>query len=173
MRGPRHKGSRIETGAKSARVPFRREIASVQKEYERVISAVGRSDPTRVRITACHLMRAWLRMEAAYIRFIERTPAGLRQDRSRQERSVLSASNSIARDLLRRALAEMFHWNTSPHEFRVLREVLCWLHEYLGMFSIVGFPDLDHPHALPFSPPSAGSRDRSSRNRAHRSARKR
>jgi hypothetical protein len=48
-------------------------------------------------------------------------------------------------------LAEMLHWAISPDELRIPREVLCWLHELMGVREVVGFPDLSSPHALPFT----------------------
>jgi len=101
---------------------------------------------------------AWLQVEAAFIRFIEHAPADLGLGpQAQEERFALRGSNHIARALLGRALAEMLSWKTSPDELRILREILCWLHERLGLCSVVGFPDLSSPHALPFDRPSAES----------------
>lgn len=159
--------------SKSVQVPFRRELIAVQKQYEHMTSAIDGRDPARVRVTACHLVLAWLQVEAAFIRFIERSPAGLGLGpQARQERFALSESNDIVRASLRRALGEMLRWNVSADESRILREILCWLHERLGLCSVVGFPDLSSPHALPFLPPSTGSRGRASRSRVRKPTRK-
>lgn len=158
MKGNRYRESSVRKRSKRILVPFRRELGAIQKEYDHVITALNRGDLARVRVTACHLALAWLQMEAAFIRFIERTPEGLGLGpRARQERSVLSESNCIARSLLRRSLTDISNWNSSSDELRVAREILCWLHERLGVCSVVGFPDLSSPHAAP----SAGSRGRS------------
>jgi hypothetical protein len=155
-------------------VPFQRELEAVRQEYDRVVSALGRRDPNGVRVTACRLVRAWLQMEAAFIRFIEHTPAGLGLGpQAWRERLTLAETNRIARELLRRALTEMSRWYKSPDEWRILRELLCWFHQYLGVCSVVGFPDLSSPHAPPFTPPSAGSHGRANRSRVRGPTRKR
>lgn len=174
MKANRHRGSSIRKGSKRVLVPFRYELDAIQKEYDYVISALDGGDPASLRIAACHLALAWLRMESAFIQFIERSPAGLALGpRARRERSVLSASNRIARALLHRALVEMLGWNASPDELRALREIVCWLYERLTLCSVVGFPDLSSPHAAPDGVPSAGSHGRAGRSRARQQMGKR
>lgn len=62
--------------SKADSTPFHRELSAMQTHYARMSSALDWKDPGRVRSTACHVARAWLDMEAAFIRFIERPPAG-------------------------------------------------------------------------------------------------
>lgn len=61
------------------------ELRTVQRQYDHMASALDRKDPVRVRATACHLAQAWLRVEIAFIRFIERTPAELGLGRQAHE----------------------------------------------------------------------------------------
>lgn len=158
MKSNRSKASPARKGSKRISVPFRRQLEAIQKTCHQAISALDRGDPTRARITACRLSLAYLRMEAAFIRFVERAPGDIvLGPRARQERFVLKVSNWIARTVLRRVLAGMPSWNASPEALRDLREILCWLHERLWACSVVGFPDLSSSHALPFNPPRAGS----------------
>jgi hypothetical protein len=78
MKRPRRKkplpGKR---GAKVDSIPFHREISAMQIPYDQMSSALDWEDLGRTRSAACHVVLAWLDMEAAFIRFIERTPAGL------------------------------------------------------------------------------------------------
>lgn len=121
-------------------VPFHRELGAMQMKYDQMSSALDRQHPTRVRSTACHLALAWLRVEAAFIRFIEGTPAGLGLGRkARRERLTLTASNHVVRGLFRRALDETSSWTASRDELRALRGILRWLHERLEVGSAVGF----------------------------------
>ena len=121
-------------------VPFHRELGAMQLKYDQMSSALDRQHPTRVRSTACHLALAWLRVEAAFIRFIEGTPAGLGLgQRARRERLVLTASNHVVRGLFRRALDETSSWTASRDELRALRVVLRWLHERLELCSAATF----------------------------------
>lgn len=116
-----------------------------------MLSALDEKDAARVRVAACRLVVAWLQVETAFIRFIVRTPAHLALgSQAWQERFVLNGSNYVIRVLLCRALDEMPSWATPPDESRILRTILCWLHEHLAVCSIVGPPDLASPHALPF-----------------------
>lgn len=146
----------------------------MQKQYNGMLSALDEKDPTRVRVTACHLVAAWLQVETAFIRFIERTPAERALgSQAWQERVVLKGSNHVIRALFCRALGEMPSWVTSPDELRILRTVLCWLHERLAVCSIVGSPDLASPHALPFNLPRLGSHGRTARTRTRKPTEKR
>lgn len=117
----------------------------MQIHYAQMSSALDWKDPGRVRSTACHVARAWLDMEAAFIRFIERTPAGLGPgSKARRERLTLTGSNYLVRELFRRALNEMPSWNASRDELRALGVVLRWLHERLQLWSLIELPVL-HP----------------------------
>jgi hypothetical protein len=160
----RHREPLARKISKNVMMPFRRELCAMQKKYDRMVAALDRKDLVGVRVTACHLVLTWLQMEAAFLRFIERTPAevGLGPG-ARRERLVLSESNNTVRALFRRALSETSSWVTSPGEMRILRAILCWLYERLGLCSVVGFPDLSAPHALPFNQPRTRSHRRATR----------
>lgn len=169
MTGSRYKES--PTGKGSKRIPpFRRQLEAVQRTCGQAISALDRRDPVGARITACRLSLAYLQMEAAFIQFVEHTPGDVvLGPQARQERFVLRISNLLARVVLRRALADLPGWNVSPEVLRDLREILCWLHERLGLCSVVGFPDLSSPHAVP----NAGPHARASRVRGRKQTGKR
>ena len=82
-------------------------------------------------------------MEAAFIRFVERTPAGLGLgSRARRERLILTGINYLARKLFQRALEETRSWTVSRDELRALHVVLRWLHERLQLWSVVELPVL-------------------------------
>lgn len=120
-----------------------------------------------MRATACHLAQAWLRVEIAFIRFIERTPAELGLSRqAKRERLVLRGSSYIVREWFRDALGEMSTWSISSGKLRIVQSVLCWLHERLRVCSIVGFPDLSAPHVCHFNQP--GSHHRAARTGARK-----
>jgi hypothetical protein len=159
MKRSRIKGLLDRKTFKSASIPFHRELSAVQRKYDRMTSALDRKDPARARVIACHLAQAWLRVEIAFIRFIERTPAELGLGRqAKRERLVLSGSNYIVREWYRDVLGEMSTWGMPPDEFRALKAVLCWLHERLGSVSVVGFPDLSAPHVCHFNQPGSHRR---------------
>lgn len=131
--------------SKDDSTPFHRELSAMQIHYDQLNSALDWKDPGRVRSTACHVVRAWLDMEAAFIRFIERTPVKLGLgSKAWRERLALTGSNYLARELLRRALDEMPSWNASRDELRALGIVLRWLHERLQLWSVIELPVL-HP----------------------------
>lgn len=132
-------------GPKSDPIPFHRELAVMQIHYDQMNAALDWKDPGRVRSTACHVALAWLEMEAAFIRFIERTPVRLELgSRAWRERLTLTGSNYLVRELLQRALGEMPSWNASRDELRALGVVLRWLHERLQLWSVIELPVL-HP----------------------------
>ena len=159
MKRSRIKGLLNRKAFKSVSIPFHRELSAVQRQYDHMTSALDRKDPARVRVTACHLAQAWLRVEIAFIRFIERTPAELGLGRqAKRERLVLSGSNHIVREWFRDALGEISTWGMPPDEFRALKAVLCWLHERLVLVSVVGCPDLSAPHVCHFNKPGSHSR---------------
>lgn len=169
LRHSRTKGLLGRKAFKSTSVPFYRELRALQRQYDQMTSALDRKDPARVRVTACHLAQAWLRVEIAFIRFIERSPPELGLGRqAKRERLVLSGSNYIVREWFRDALGEMSTWGISPDEFRALKAVLCWLYERLGLCSVVGFPDLSAPHVCHFTQP--GSHGRAARKGARKCA---
>lgn len=173
-RHPRHKKSSGRKASKNAEVPFHRELCAVQKQYEAMLSALDEKDAARVRVTACRLVVAWVQVETAFIRFIERTPASLALgSQAWQERFVLNGSNHVMRVLFCRALDEMPSWGTSPEELRIVRTILCWLQERLAVCSIVGPPDLASPHALPFNLSRWGSHGRTARTRVRKPPEKR
>jgi hypothetical protein len=164
MKRPRHKAPLDKAALKNVSVPFRRELRAAQRTYDHLTSALKRRDPARVHVTACQLALAWLQVEIAFIRFIERSPAELGLGpQARRERSILTWSNHMVRDWFRRALWEASTWAISPDELRALREILCWLYERLGWCSVVGFPDLSAPHACPFNLPGKRSHNQSTR----------
>jgi hypothetical protein len=104
-------------------------------------SALDWKDLGRTRSAACHVVLAWLDMEAAFIRFIERTPAGLGLgSRARRERLILTGMSYLVRGLFQRALEETRSWTTSRDELRALHVVLRWLHERLQLWSVVELP---------------------------------
>jgi len=76
-RSRRNKPLPSKQSGKDDSIPFHREVSAVQIHYDQMSSALDWKDPGRVRSTACHVVRAWLGMEAAFIRFIERNPARL------------------------------------------------------------------------------------------------
>lgn len=173
-RHSRHEEPSGRKASKSTEVPFHRELCAMQKRYEGMLSALDEKDPTRARVAACRLGAAWLQVEIAFIRFIERTPAHLALgSQAWQERLVLNGSNHVTRALLRRALDEMPSWVVSLDESRILRTILCWLHERLAVCSIVGPPELASPHALPFNLLRQGSRGRTTRTRVRKPTEKR
>jgi hypothetical protein len=173
-RHSRHKESPGRKASKNTEVPFHRELCAVQKQYEGMLAALDAKDPARVRVTACRLVVAWLQVETAFIRFIERTPANLALgSQAWQERFVLNGSNYVIRALFCRALDEMPSWGTSPEGLRILRTILCWLQERLAVCSIVGPPDLASPHPLPFNLSRLRSRGRTARTRVRRPMEKR
>ena len=174
MRRSRRKESPGRKATKDTEVPFHRELHAMQKRYEDMLSALDKKDPARMRVAACRLVAAWLQVETAFIRFIERTPAHLALgSQAWQERFVLNGSNYAIRTLFCRALDEMPNWVTSPDESRILRTILCWLHERLAVCSIVGPPDLASPHALPFNLLRLGSRRPTARTKVRKPAEKR
>lgn len=129
-------------------MPFYRELCAVQIQYDQMASALDWKDPARVRITSCGLVLAWIQMETAFIRFIECTPVELGLGRkARRERLVLTGSNYFVRSLFRRALDETSSWTTSREELRALQVILGWLHERLGLWSIVELPVLSSQRA--------------------------
>ena len=104
-------------------------------------SALDWKDLGRTRSAACHVVLAWLDMEAAFIRFIERTPAGLGLgSKAWRERLTLTGSNYLVRALFQRALDETPRWTASRCELRALQVVLRWLHERLQLWSVVELP---------------------------------
>lgn len=130
---------------RSDSIPFHRELAIIQIHYDQMNAALDWMDPGRVQSTACHVALAWLEMEAAFIRFIKRTPAGWGLgSRAWRERLTLTGSNYLVRALFQRALDETPHWTASRGELRALRVVLRWLHERLQLWSVVELPVL-HP----------------------------
>lgn len=170
----RHKESSRRKTHKNTEVPFYHELCAVQTQYEDMFDALDAKGPARVRVTAGRLVVAWLQMEAAFIRFVERTPAHLALGpQAWQERFVLNGSNYVIRALFCRALDEMPSWGTSPKELRTVRTILCWLHELLAVCSIVGPPDLASPHALPLNLSRLRSRGRAARTRVRRPTEKR
>lgn len=173
-RNSRHKESTGRKASKTTEVPFHHELCAVQKQYNGMLSAVDEKRPARVRFAACRLVATWLRVEIAFIRYIERTPANLAlRPQAWQERLVLNGSNYVIRALFCRALDEMPSWGTSPEELRIVQTILCWLHERLAVCSIVGPPDLASPHALPFNLSRLRSRGRTARTRVRRPTEKR
>jgi hypothetical protein len=126
-------------------IPFHREISAVQLHCDQMSSALAWKDPSKVRSAACRVVRAWLHMEAAFIRFIERNPARLGLGaKAWQERSVLTGMNYLVRELFRCALDETASWAASPDELRALTIVLRWHHERLQLWSVIELPVL-HP----------------------------
>ena len=124
-------------------IPFHRELAAMQIHCDQMNAALDWKDPGRVRSTACHVALAWLEMEAAFIRFIERTPAGLGLgSKAWRERLTLTGSNHLVRALFQRALDETARWTASRGELHALRVVLRWLHERLQLWSVVELPVL-------------------------------
>ena len=134
---------RSKQNSKGDSIPFHRELSAMQIHYAQMSSALDWKDPGRVRSTACHVARAWLDMEAAFIRFIEGTPAGLGLgSKAKQERLTLTGSNYLVRALFQRALDETPRWTASQGELHALRVVLRWLHERLQLWSVVELPIL-------------------------------
>jgi hypothetical protein len=134
---PGKRGTRVES------IPFHREISAMQIPYDQMRSALDWKDLGRMRSTACHVVLAWLDMEAAFIRFVERTPAGLGLgSRAWRERLILTGINYLARKLFQRALEETRSWTVSRDELRALQVVLRWLHERLQLWSVVELPVL-------------------------------
>lgn len=173
-RHSQHKESSGRKASKNTEVPFHRELCAVQKQYEGMLASLDEKDPARVRVTAGRLVVAWLQVETAFIRFVERTPASLALgSQAWQERFVLNRSNYAIRALFCRALDEMPSWGTSPEELRIVRVILCWLQERLAVCSIVGPPDLASPHALPFNLSRPGSHGRTARTRVRKPTEKR
>src|SRR5690242_11456849 len=68
---PGKRGTKVES------IPFHREISAMQLPYDQMRSALDWKDLGRTRSTACHVVLAWLDVEAAFIRFVGRTPARL------------------------------------------------------------------------------------------------
>lgn len=168
-RHSRHKESPRRKAPKNIEVPFHRELRAVQKQYEGMLAALDAKDPARARVMACRLAVAWLQVDTAFIRFIERTPENLALgSQAGQERFVLNGSSYVIRALFCRALDEMPRWGASPEELRSLRTILCWLQERLAVCSLVGPPDLASPHPLPFNLSRLGSRGRTARARVRR-----
>jgi hypothetical protein len=128
-------------GSKGDSIPFHRELSVMQTHYAQMSSALDGKDPGKVRSTACHVVLVWLEMEAAFIRFIERTPArsGL-GSRAWRERSTLTGTNYLLRKLFQRALDETAGWTAPREELRALRVVLRWHHERLQLWSVVELP---------------------------------
>lgn len=144
-RSRRKKPTSGKQGLKGDSIPFHRELAVMQIHYDQMYIALDWKDPGRVRSTACHVALAWLEMEVAFIRFIERTPAGLGLgSKAWRERLTLTGSNYLLRALFQRALDETPRWTASRGELRALRVVLHWLHERLQLWSVVELPVL-HP----------------------------
>jgi hypothetical protein len=130
-------------GAKVDSVPFHREISAMQIPYDQMSSALDWKDLGRTRSAACHVVLAWLDMEAAFVRFVERTPAGLGLGSCAwRERLILTAINYLVRELFQRALEETRSWTVSQDELRALHVVLRWLHERLQLWSVVELPVL-------------------------------
>jgi len=115
----------------------------MQISYDQMSSALDWKDFGRTRSAACHVVLAWLDMEAAFIRFVERTPAGLGLgSRAWRERLILIEINYLTRELFQRALEETRGWTVSRDELRALYVVLRWLHERLQLWSVVELPVL-------------------------------
>src|ERR1041384_5921917 len=76
-RSQRKRPLRGKRGPKVDSMPFCREVSAMQIPSDQMSSALDWKDLGRTRSAACHVVLAWLDMEAAFIRFIERTPAGL------------------------------------------------------------------------------------------------
>src|SRR5215510_7275770 len=130
-------------GAKIDSIPFHREVSAMQTPYDQMSSALDWKDLGRTRSAACHVVLAWLDMEAAFIRFVEHTPAGLGLgSRAWRERLILTAINYLTRELFQRALDETHSWTVSRDELRALHVVLRWLHERLQLWSVVELPVL-------------------------------
>lgn len=164
MKRPRHKKLSGRDIPKHVSVPFHREIQVMQMQYDRMISAIDGKDPAKVQSSACDLVLAWLQVEAAFIRFIGRTPAGLGVGpKAWRERLACRGSNLLVRDLFGHALAETSRWTTSPDELDVLRIILYWLQDRLQLCSVVGFPDVSSPHARHSDQPSTTSHRRAAR----------
>lgn len=142
-RSRRKKPSPGKRGTKVVSIPFHREVSAMQIPYDQMGSALDWKDLGRTRSAACHVALAWLDMEAAFIRFIERTPAGLGLgSRARRERLILTRMNHLVRGLFQRALEETRSWTVSRDELRALHVVLRWLHERLQLWSVVELPIL-------------------------------
>jgi hypothetical protein len=144
MRRPRHKRPRLDERVfKDTSTPFYHELCIMQTQCKQMSSALDWKDPARVRITACDVVLAWIRVEAAFIQFIKSAPtgAGLGPE-ARRERMVLTGGNYVARGLFRCALNETSSWTTSRDELRALRIILRWLHERLEVWSVVELPVL-------------------------------
>lgn len=135
----------VKRDPESDSIPFYRKLSAMQIHYNQMSAALDWKDPGRVRSTACHVALAWLEMEAAFIRFVERTPAGLGLgSKAWRERLTLTGSNYLVRELFQRALNETPGWTASRGELRALRVILRWLHERLQLWSVVELPVL-HP----------------------------
>lgn len=142
-RSRRKKPQPGKRGTKVESIPFHREISAMQIPYDQLRSALDWKDLGRTRSTACHVVLAWLDMEAAFTRFVERTPAGLGLgSRAWRERLILTAINYLVRELFQRALDETRSWTVSRYELRALHVVLRWLHERLQLWSVVELPVL-------------------------------
>ena len=142
-RSRRKKPQPSKRGAKVESIPFHREISAMQIPYDQMRSALDWKDLGRTRSAACHVVLAWLDMESAFIRFIERTPAGLGLgSRARRERLILTGMNYLVRGMFQRALEETRSWTVSRDELRALHVVLRWLHERLQLWSVVELPIL-------------------------------
>lgn len=124
-------------------MPFYRELCALQVQYKRMFSAIDEEDPARVRSSACGVALAWLRMEAAFIQFIERTPVELGLGRNaKPQRLVLAESNHLLRELFCHALDKIPNWAMSQDELRALRIILRWLHERLQLWTVIELPFL-------------------------------
>lgn len=144
-RSRRNKPLPSKSSGKDDSIPFQHEVSAVQTHYDQMSSALAWKDPGRVRNTACHVVRAWLDMEAAFIGFIERNPARLALGaKARRERRTLTGINYLVRELFRRALDETSSWTASPDELGALAVVLRWHHERLQLWSVIELPFL-HP----------------------------
>lgn len=144
MKRPRRKKRlRGKRGAKVDSIPFQSEISAMQIPYDQMSLALDWKDLGRTRSAACQVVLAWLDVEAAFIRFIERTPAGLGLgSRARRERLILTGMNYLVRGLFQRGLEETRSWTVSRDELRALHVVLRWLHERLQLWSVVELPVL-------------------------------
>jgi hypothetical protein len=142
-RSRRKKSLPGKRGAKVDSIPFHREISAMQIPCDQMSSALAWKDVGRTRSAACHVVLAWLDMEAAFIRLVERTPAGSGLGpRAWRERLILAAMNHLVRELFQRALEETRKWTIPRNELRALHVVLRWLHERLQLWSVVELPVL-------------------------------
>lgn len=143
MKRPRRKPLSGKRGAQVDPISFDREVSAMQIPYDQMSSALDSKDLGRTRSAACHVVLAWLDLEAVFIRFVERTPArsGL-GSRAWRERLILTVINHLTSELFQRALDETRSWTVSRGELRALHVVLRWLHERLQLWSVIELPVL-------------------------------